>query len=68
MKDFKEGEYVIYQNGDRCDLGKIKRIVNGSIFVYYTSGDTASKTPISHLHKLTNAYVIRETSLGDEDV
>lgn len=64
MKDFKEGEYIIYQNGDRYELGKIKRIVNGTIFVYYTSGDTASKTPISHLHKLTNAYVIGETSLG----
>jgi len=64
MKDFKEGEYVIYQDGNRYELGKIKRIINGSIFVYYTSGNTASKTSISHLHKLTNAYVIGETSLG----
>lgn len=64
MRDFKVGEYIIYQNGDRYELGRIKRIVDGGAFVYYSSGDTASKTPFSHMHKLTNAYVIGETSLG----
>ena len=26
MYDFKEGELIIYQNGDRYEIGKIKRI------------------------------------------
>lgn len=66
MKDFKVGEYIIYQNGDRFELGKIKRITNDGAFVYYSSGDTASKTPFSCMRKLANGYVINETSLGGE--
>ena len=64
MKDFKVGEYIIYQNGDRYELGRIKRIVSDGAFVYYSSGDTASKTPFSCMHKLANEYFIIATSLG----
>ena len=67
MRDFKVGEYIIYQNGDRYELGKIKRIVNDGAFVYYSSGDTAAKTPFSCMHKLANEYLIIATSLGGED-
>ena len=61
---FREGQYVIYQNGDRFEIGKIKRITNGGAFVYYSSGDTAAKTPFDCMHPITNEYVIGETSLG----
>ena len=27
MEQFEEGEYIIYVNGDRYEIGKIKRIV-----------------------------------------
>lgn len=64
MRDFKVGEYIIYQNGDRYELGRIKRIVSDGAFVYYSSGDTAAKTPFSFMHKIANEYVIGETSLG----
>lgn len=64
MPKFKEGEYVIYQNGDRYELGLVKRVVDDGAFVWYHSGDTASKTPFDCMHKLANAYVIGETSLG----
>ena len=64
MSNFYEGEYIIYQNGDRYELGKIKRITDDGAFVYYTCGDTASKTPFECMHKLSNAYVIGETGLG----
>lgn len=67
MKDFKVGEYIIYQNGDRCELGRIKRIVSDGAFVYYSEGDTAAKTPFDCMHRLVNEYVIQETSLGGED-
>jgi len=64
MKDFNEGEYIIYQNGDRYEIGKIKRIVDDGAFVWYHSGETAAKTPFERMHKIVNEYVIGETSLG----
>lgn len=62
--DFKEGEYIIYVNGDRYEIGKIKRIVNDGAFVWYSSGETAAKTPFDCMHKLVNGYLIGETNLG----
>ena len=64
MNEFQEGEYIIYVNGDRYEIGKIKRIVQDGAFVWYHSGDTAAKTPFDCMHKLENAYRIGETSLG----
>ena len=61
---FKEGEYIIYQNGDRYELGRIKRITSDGAFVWYHEGDTAAKTPFACMSKLANAYTIQETSLG----
>ena len=66
MSNFKVGEYIIYRNGDRYELGKIKRITDDGAFVYYHGGDTAAKTPFSHMHKLANEYLIIATSLGGE--
>ena len=64
MSNFKVGEYIVYRNGDRYELGKIKRITDDGAFVYYHEGDTAAKTPFNCMHKLANEYVIGETSLG----
>ena len=64
MKDFYEGEYIIYQNGDRYEIGKIKRIVDDGAFVWYHDGETAAKTPFERMHKIANEFVIGETSLG----
>lgn len=61
---FEPGEYIIYQNGSRYELGRVKSITEGGAFVHYTSGTTAAKTPFGCMHKLTNRYVIQETSLG----
>ena len=63
--DFYEGELIIYQNGDRYEIGKIKRITDTGAFVYYSDGNTAAKTPFDCIHKLTNSYVVTNTSLGD---
>lgn len=63
-KHFKEGEHIVYQNGDRFEIGKIKRITKDGAFVYYSSGDTAAKTPFDCMHKLVNEYTINNTSLG----
>ena len=64
MEQFEEGEYIIYVNGDRYEIGKINRIVRDGAFVWYHSGDTASKTPFDCMHKLVNGYLIGETGLG----
>ena len=64
MKDFNEGDYIIYQNGDRYEIGKIKRITHDGAFVWYHDGETAAKTPFERMHKIANEFVIGETSLG----
>ena len=65
--DFKEGELIIYQNGDRFEIGKIKRITEDGAFVWYHEGETAAKTPFDCMHKLVNGYVIEQESLGGEE-
>ena len=65
--DFKEGELIVYQNGDRFEIGKIKRITEDGAFVWYHEGETAAKTPFDCMHKLVNAYTILKNSLGGED-
>lgn len=64
MTEFYEGEYIIYRNGERYELGKIKRITEDGAFVWYHDGETAAKTPFDCMHKIVNEYVIGETSLG----
>ena len=64
MNNFKPGELIIYRNGERYEIGKIKRITNDGAFVWYHEGDTAAKTPFDCMHKLTNAFTVKETSLG----
>lgn len=61
---FQEGEYVVYQNGDRYEIGLIKSVMEDGAFVWYHDGNTAAKTPFDCMHKLINGYTIIETSLG----
>lgn len=61
---FFAGEYIIYKNGDRYELGRIKRVTDDGAFVWYHGGETASKTPFDCMHKIINEYVIESTTLG----
>lgn len=65
-KEFAENQIVVYVCGNRFEIGKIKRLCDDgcSAFVWYHSGDTASKTPLMCLHAIENAYCIESTSLG----
>lgn len=63
-KKFRVGQLIIYRNGDNYEIGKIKRIVKDGAFVWYSSGETAAKTPFDLMHPLVNEYVIGETNLG----
>lgn len=66
-ENFHEGELIIYRNGEYYEIGKIKRIVKDGAFIFYHEGDTAAKTPFDCMHKLINAYTIKDTSLGGSD-
>jgi len=66
MKEsFKPGELIIYQCGDRYEVGKIKTVNEDSAFVWYSTGETAAKTPFGSMHKIDNAREIGETLLGN---
>lgn len=65
---FEVGEYIVYVNGDRYEIGRIKSLRDDGAFVYYHEGDTAAKTPYDCMHKLTNGYCIKETTLGGATV
>jgi len=64
MEKFKEGQLIVYHNGDKYEIGKIKQIVSDGAFVYYSCGETAAKTPFDLMHPLVNEYCIGETGLG----
>ena len=53
---FTEGELFVYVNGDRWELGMVKRPNNtgDGYFCWYSTGDTAANTPVDHMHKLAN--------------
>lgn len=64
MNDYKEGELIIYRNGDLYEIGKIKRLTDTGAFVWYSEGDTAAKTPFEAMHKIVNGFTIKNTTLG----
>lgn len=66
MGTFNVGEYIIYVNGDRYELGRIKRLTEDGAFICYHEGETAAKTPYDLMHKLVNGFTIKSTSIGGE--
>lgn len=64
MARFSVGEYIIYVNGDKYELGRIKSITPDGAFVAYHEGETGAKTPFDLMHKLVNARCIEQTTLG----
>lgn len=64
-------QFVIYQNGDRTELGEIKRPANEtSLFVNYHTGDTAANTNLRDLSFLHNEYaylIIRRSVEPDNE-
>lgn len=65
---YSVGETVIYQNGDRFELGIIKSVCgNDEYFIWYHTGDTAARTHARHLHKIANNYAFHVYRLDTED-
>ena len=54
-KAYARGEYFVYRNGDRQELGMVKRRIDDETYAcYYSMGDTAAHTPVDHMHRLEN--------------
>lgn len=67
---YNVGEAVLYQNGDKFELGIVKSLCgHDEYFVWYHTGDTAARTHARHLHKISNDYafnIIRLDTDGKE--
>lgn len=64
---FEPGELFVYTNGNRWELGMVKRPGNGDgYFCWYSRGDTAAFTPTSCMHKLSNAGFTHIEQLLDD--
>ena len=64
MNQFHEGEYIIYVNGDRYEIGRIKSLRPDGAFVAYHDGETGAKTPYDCMHTIQNEYTIKKTTRG----
>lgn len=54
---YEADEPVIYTNGDKVELGIVKRACgDDEYFVNYHTGDTAARTHARHLSKLSNRH------------
>ena len=69
QKRFKRGELFVYANGERFEIGKVKspNAKGDGYFCWYHEGSTAANTPARCMHKLANAYVIKNENLGGLD-
>ena len=68
VEKFSVGEPVIYQNGNRFELGIIKRDCgDDEYFIWYHTGDTAARTHARHLHKISNRYAFHVIRLDPDD-
>lgn len=67
---YNVGEAVLYQNGDKFELGIVKSLCgHDEYFIWYHTGDTAARTHARHLHKISNDYafnIIRLDTDGKE--
>lgn len=54
---YEPGELFVYINGDRWELGMVKRPNDSGTgyYCWYSRGDTAANTPFVYMHKLANA-------------
>ena len=66
MDEYSIGEYIIYRNGEKYELGRIKNLQEDGAFVAYHEGETGALTSYSHMHKLINRYCIKDTTLGGD--
>ena len=66
MKEFRPGELFVCMNGERLEIGKVKKenYTGDGYFCWYSTGETAANTPVDCMHKITNLYALYD--LGGE--
>ena len=61
---YNVGEVVLYQNGDKFELGIVKSLCgHDEYFIWYHTGDTAARTHARYMHKISNDYAFKITRL-----
>ena len=69
LQIYEDNEVVLYQNGNRFELGVVRRKANSpdSYFINYHTGDTSACTHARNLHKISNLYAfeIRRRSCNE---
>lgn len=63
---FREGQYVIYTNGYKYEIGRIKSITERGAFVAYHEGETGALTDFDRIFPIQNDYCITQTTLGGD--
>ena len=63
---FRVGQYIVYHNGEKYEIGRIKSLLQNGAFVVYNEGDTGAMTAYELMHPLFNEYCIKETTLGGD--
>lgn len=61
---FREGQYVVYTNGYKYEIGRIKSITENGAFVAYHEGETGALTDFDRIFPIQNDYCIKQTTLG----
>lgn len=65
--EYEEGQLIVYKNGDRFEIGRIKRIKEyNQAYIWFTSGDTATLTSLNMCFPIANDYCIKD--LLDKEV
>lgn len=68
MTEYRPGELFVYTNGDSWELGQVKsKARDDAYYCWYSTGDTAACTPVSHMHKLANAGWSHVEKAGEDN-
>lgn len=58
--EYAIGDMITYQNGERFEVGTIKKIRDDeTVFVWYTTGDTAAATNVSDIKMFSQGDLLK---------
>lgn len=63
---FHVGQYVLYHNKDKYELGRIVSLQKNCAFICYNEGETAAATSYDSIYPIENEYTIKTTTLGGD--
>ena len=60
------GQLVVYKHpqNTRCELGRVASITDDGVFVCYSEGNTAAKTPCQFLFPVINSADVDYSRIG----